>query len=160
MLKKLSLLSIILLSLLLLNFKKEKTELVYSEKNSDTDYRQIYLLFENNNLNTNNFNDYFKDIKVLKVYPYINPIYAGKIKANYNYSFTRENYELDLEKFKNNYINKLREIGLQNEANNCQMSGVIINKVLIYEPLSKIKNNISEFNVKYSFNLNGEYKNF
>ncbi len=152
-------LTIILLVILSSN-SHEKTKLVYNEISNDNEYNQIYLLFEDKNLTTNNFNDFFKNIKVLKVYPYINPIYAGKIKANYNYEFNWENHNYDLEKIKNDFISKLKNIGLTNEANEYQINGVVINKVLIYSNLGKIKNIFKNYNnIKYSFNLNGIYYN-
>jgi len=149
MLKKITLFFSLIIILVIISMSKEKTELVYNETTRDSKYHQIYLIFENNILNTNNFEDYFKDIKVLKVFPYINPVYAGKIKANYNYSFNHNNHNYDLERFKNNYINTLRNIGLIGEANEYQVKGVIIKKVLIYSDLESIKKIVNNENVKY-----------
>ena len=150
MFKKITLFFSLTIILAILSISKEKTELVYNEIINDSEYRQIYLVFENNILNTNNFEDYLKDIEVLKVYPYINPVYAGRIKANYNYLFTHNNHQYDLEKFKNNYIEKLRSVGLISEANEYQVKGVIIKKVLIYSSLDEIKKTINNDNVKYT----------
>jgi len=150
MFKKITLCLTLITLLTLLSISKERTELAYNEITNDSEYTQIYLTFENNILNTNNFEDYFKDIEVLKVYPYINPVYAGRIKANYSYSFTHNNHNYDLERFKNNYINTLRNIGLISEANEYQVRGVIIKKVLIYSNLDNIKEIINNENIKYS----------
>jgi len=150
MLKKIALFFSLTIILVILSISKERTELAYNEITNDSEYTQIYLTFENNILNTNNFEDYFKDIEVLKVYPYINPVYAGRIKANYSYSFTHNNHNYDLERFKNNYINTLRNIGLISEANEYQVRGVIIKKVLIYSNLDNIKEIINNENIKYS----------
>ena len=149
MLKKIALFFSLTIILVILSISKERTELAYNEITNDSEYTQIYLTFENNILNTNNFEDYFKDIEVLKVYPYINPVYAGRIKANYSYSFTHNNHNYDLERFKNNYINTLRNIGLIGEANEYQVKGVIIKKVLIYSDLESIKKIVNNENVKY-----------
>lgn len=146
------------LSLLILT-SKEKTELVYKEIDYENGYEQIYLLFEDNSLNTNNFDIYFKDLEVIKVYPYINPIYAGRLKSNYNYTFTKQNHRYDLERFKTSYIEKLRSIGLNEEANQYQVKGVIINKVLVYSNLKSVSNVLKNYNnIKYSSNLNGIYR--
>jgi len=158
MFKKIILCLTLITLLIILSISKEKTELVYNEITNDSEYRQIYLLFENNILNTNNFEEYLKDIEIIKVYPYINPIYAGKIKANYSYSFTHDNHTYDLERFKNNYIETLRNIGLMNEANEYQVRGVIIKKVSVYSDLDGIKDLIKNENIKYSFKLNGIYQ--
>lgn len=149
---------IVLVALLIIsNIKKEKTELVYNEI-EDNSYRPIYLLFENKTLNTNNFLEYFNQIEVIKIYPYINPVYAGKIKANYNYSFTYNDYKYDLEKFKNNYIEILRNIGVTSEANLYQAKGVVINKVLVNSSLKELEELLKKDNIKYSLKLNGIYK--
>ena len=157
MLKRFALFLSLLILLIISNMKKEKTELVYNETD-DKLYRPIYLLFENKTLNTNNFLDYFNQIEVLKIYPYINPVYAGKIKANYNYSFSYNDYRYDLEKFKNSYIETLRNIGLISEANLYQVRGIIINKVLVNSTLENLEELLQNNNIKYSFKLNGIYK--
>lgn len=157
MFKKFILFLSLVILLIILNTSKEKTEIVYNEID-DNLYRPIYLLFENKTLNTNNFLDYFDEFEVLKIYPYINPVYAGKIKANYNYSFSYNDYKYDLEKFKNNYIETLRNIGLISEANEYQVRGLIINKVLVNSTLEDLEELLQNNNIKYSFKLNGIYK--
>ena len=160
MFKKFILFLSLVILLIIVNNSKEKTEIVYNEID-DNLYRPIYLLFENKTLNTNNFLDYFDEFEVLKIYPYINPVYASKIKANYNYSFSYNDYKYDLEKFKNNYIETLRNIGLISEANEYQVRGVIINKVLVnstLEDLEDLEELLQNNNIKYSFKLNGTYK--
>ena len=157
MFKKFILFLSLVILLIIVNTSKEKTEIVYNEID-DNLYRPIYLLFENKTLNTNNFLDYFDEFEVLKIYPYINPVYAGKIKANYNYSFSYNDYKYDLEKFKNNYIETLRNIGLISEANEYQVRGVIINKVLVNSTLEELEELLQNNNIKYSFKLNGIYK--
>lgn len=157
MFKKFILFLSLVILLIILNTSKEKTEIVYNEID-DNLYRPIYLLFENKILNTNNFLDYFDEFEVLKIYPYINPVYAGKIKANHNYSFSHNDYKYDLEKFKNNYIEILRNIGLISEANEYHVRGVIINKVLVNSTLEDLEELLQNDNIKYSFKLNGIYK--
>ena len=157
MFKKFILFLSLVILLIIVNNSKEKTEIVYNEID-DNLYRPIYLLFENKTLNTNNFLDYFDEFEVLKIYPYINPVYAGKIKANYNYSFSYNDYKYDLEKFKNNYIETLRNIGLISEANEYQVRGVIINKVLVNSTLEDLEELLQNNNIKNSFKLNGIYK--
>lgn len=159
MFKKICLFIVLLILGMIVNNSKTKTEMVYSEI-EEHNYRQIYLLFENNNLNTNNFTELFKNVEVLKIYPYINPVYASRIKANYNYSFNGSNYSHELEKFKTAYLKVLKNIGLVNEANYYQSSGVIIKKVLVYEDINNLRNLLGKFNgIKYSVSYNGIYYN-
>lgn len=159
MLKKLLVALCIVISIILIMTSKKDTQLVYKEIDNSKDFQLIYLLFENNNLNTNNFMNYFKNIEVIKIYPYINPVYANKIKANYSYSFTKENYIYDLQKFTSIYLEKLRSLGLMKDSNKYQIKGVIINKVLVYSNLDIIKDKFQDFNnIKYGFNLSGIYQ--
>lgn len=159
MLKKLLVALCIVISITLIMTSKKDTQLVYKEIDNSKDFQLIYLLFENNNLNTNNFMNYFKNIEVIKIYPYINPVYANKIKANYSYSFTKENYIYDLQKFTSIYLEKLRSLGLMKDSNKYQIKGVIINKVLVYCNLDIIKDKFQDFNnIKYGFNLSGIYQ--
>lgn len=159
MFKKVSLFIVLLILGMIVNNSKIKTEMVYSEI-EEHNYRQIYLLFENNNLNTNNFIELFNNIVVLKIYPYINPVYASRIKANYNYSFNHGNYSYELEKFKTEYLKVLKNIGLVSEANYYQSSGVIIKRVLVYEDINNLRNLLGKFNgIKYSLSYNGIYYN-
>lgn len=147
--------------LILLNSTKEKTELVYKEidNNNNDEYSQIYLLFENNSLTTNNFEDYLKYFRILKIYPYINPIYVNRIKANYSYTFNYQNHTYDLSEFKQSYIKNLKNLGLVSEANNYDINGVVINKVLVHTTMENINMFFKNFpNIKYSYNLNGIYK--
>lgn len=161
MFKKIVVCFSLVIIVILLNSTKEKTELVYKEviSNTNNEYKQIYLVFENNSLNTNNFEEYLKYFKVLKIYPYINPIYANRIKANYSYTFNYQNHTYDLNEFKQKHIKNLRNLGLVSEANHYDVNGVIINKVLVYATMENVNMFFKEFsNIKYSLNLNGVYK--
>lgn len=161
MLKKIVVCFCLVFIVIFLNSTKEKTELVYKETTpvNNTEYKQVYLLFENNSLTTNNFEDYLKYFSILKIYPYINPIYVNRIKANYSYTFNYKNHTYDLSEFKQKYIKDLRNIGLIGEANHYDINGVIINKVLVYTTMENMNLFLKEFSdIKYSFNLNGVYK--
>lgn len=161
MIKKLSIISVLLFLIFILSNSKKETVLVYNEISNNHEYQQIYLQFEDNTLNTNNFDFYFNNIDVLKIYPYINPIYAGRLKANYNYTFTRTKHSLDLERFKTSFVENIRKIGLVNEANNFETNGIIINKVLVYSSIENLKNQFSNYDyIKYSKNFNAIYYQF
>lgn len=159
--KKLSFIILLLFLIFILNSSKQETVLVYNEVSNEHEYQQIYLQFEDNTLNTNNFDLYFTDIDVLKIYPYINPVYAGKLKANYSYTFTRDRHNLDLERFKTNFIESIRKIGLNQEANILETKGVIINKVLVYDRIETLKSKFGNYSyIKYSKNFNAIYYKF
>ena len=55
MFKKIILFFSLTIILVILSISKEKTELVYNEISNDSEYRQIYLTFENNILNTTKY---------------------------------------------------------------------------------------------------------
>ena len=117
MFKKIILCLTLITLLTILSISKEKTELVYNEITNDSEYRQIYLLFENNILNTNNFEEYLKDIEVLKVYPYINPVYAcrGRILSGTKCDFKShtDNLKTFSVMVNLNMIVKLRNLAFQ-----------------------------------------------
>ena len=154
MLKRIMLLCSLVILMIILSVSKTKTEIVYKEITNDNEYKEIYLFFENDILNTNNFEEYLKRVKIIKIYPYINPIYENKIKPNYSYSFNYKNHSYNLEKFKNDYIKKLTTIGLMNEVNEIQIKGITIKKVLVYSNLEELNELIKNKNIKYEIKNN------
>ncbi|HPF83347.1 MAG TPA: hypothetical protein PLV83_04205 [Bacilli bacterium] len=126
--KKILLIIFILMILFLL--RKEKSIIVFNEL--DVDSNAYYIIMDN--LNTNNFNDYFKGLEVLCIYPNINPIYENKIKLNYIYD--------NINNFKIFYINSLKDKGYYIEANKYLLNPIIIRKVLVYGDIIDIKNKI------------------
>lgn len=160
MLKKIIVCFTLMILVLALNSTKDKTELVYNEIDTNNEgYKQIYILFENNILTTKNFEDYFRNFQVLEIYPYVNPIYANKIRPNYKYVFNHKSHAYDLSEFQQGYIKTIRNLGLISEANGYQLNGIIIQKVLIHTTVENMTLMLKDIpRIKYSFELNGIYK--
>lgn len=115
--------------------KKEEVQLVASFNETDTNsYDQI--LTQIDNLNTDNFKDYFSNMKVLLIYPYINPVYEDKISMVYVYK--------SIDKLKEYYIDKLKKLGYYAEANKYLYTPIKINGVVIYSNLEELKYKYSD----------------
>jgi len=121
----------IIMILIMVNKKEEKTVLVntFLEESNILDYKQIFVKIDN--LNTNNFKEYFSDMKVLLIYPYINPVYEDKISMVYVYK--------SIDEFKEYYINRLENLGYYMEANKYLYTPIKINGVIIYSNLEELK---------------------
>lgn len=115
--------------------KKEEVQVVASFNETDTNsYDQI--LTQIDNLNTDNFKDYFSNMKVLLIYPYINPVYEDKISMVYVYK--------SIDKLKEYYIDKLKNLGYYAEANKYLYTPIKINGVVIYSNLEELKYKYSD----------------
>ena len=125
---------LLFLLLIWLLYPQENVQTVFYE---DEDYGIYEIYFEKGELNTNNILNRFKDIQVLTIYPYINPIYSEKIKLK-SYSFQND---FDIEKFKNKYIKELEESGFKNEAVNINLEGISLVKVKVYSKESILQEN-------------------
>ena len=90
------------------------------------EYRYVSI----NNLNTNNFIDYFKGINIISIYPHVNPIYKDRI-GNIYYKFSSSDILSEIEKFKYNYM-KLIKKNSYSDYNYLYVSGINIDKVVIY----------------------------
>ena len=130
---------LLFLLLIWLLYPQENVQTVFYE---DEDYSIYEIYFEKGELNTNNILNRFKNIQVLTIYPYINPIYSEKIKLK-SYSFQND---FDIEKFKNKYIKELEESGFKNEAVNINLEGISLVKVKVYSKEAILQEN--NFNYK------------
>lgn len=130
---------LLFLLLIWLLYPQEKTQTVFYE---EEDYNIYEIYFTKGELNTNNISNKFKNIQVLTIYPYINPIYSDKINLK-SYSFQND---FDIDKFKNKYIKELEEKGFKNEAINFNINGIDIIKIKVYSKETILQEN--NFNYK------------
>ena len=82
------------------------------------------------NLNTNNFIEYFNGINVISIYPKLNPIYKDKI-GNIYYKFIGNNTVDEIEIFKYKYKQTIKKNSYP-DYNYLYFSSINIDKVLIY----------------------------
>jgi len=122
---------------------KKTTIPVFNYLDDNSEYYAIYnISFNNININSNNFMDYFIDfkMKIMGIYPKINPIYENKIKDYVQYySFNNKSIESNLSNFVNYYTNILSKNGLNNELEKIHFTGIKISKVKVYASLDEIK---------------------
>lgn len=96
---------------------------------NETEYNIYEIFFSNNMVNTNNIEDYLDGIRLLTIYPYINPIYKDKMPSLKSYSFQDE---VNISKFINYYVEELEKAGYKNEAIKYKTSGINIVKIKVY----------------------------
>ena len=114
---------------LLLNFKEDK---IITAFNENEEYSFYILEFLNKNISTNNFDKYFSNLNVIWIEPYINELYADRIKKR---------YKLDnLNKFKSKYLEILIDNGYRNEAINLKLEGIKIKKIKLYASNKIVEN--------------------
>ncbi len=126
--------------------KGEETEMVFSE---NSNYYDIYILdISKENINTNNIIDYFDDIKILEIYPYINPIYKKLININ-SYSFnTILSNKKNISLFTSEYLKKLEDNNLKEEIVKYRINGIKINKIKVYASNNSMNYIINNYNIK------------
>ena len=134
------------LSFTFLSIKIERSSLVFYENKNSYD---VYVLdVSRENINTYNIDNYFDDLKILEIVPYINPIY----KKLFNFSSYSFNTVLSNKKnvslFISNYLNILNKNGLNDELVKYNINGVKIIKVKVYASNNDIKYLLNNYNLK------------
>ena len=81
------------------------------------------------NLSTNNFLNYFSDINVIKLYPYVNPIYKESI-GDLVYE-VRGNLSDEISNFKEQYLNIIKKNSYL-DYNYLYINGINISKMDVY----------------------------
>ena len=124
--------------------KSDKTVPTFKEDNS----YDIYILdISKENINTSNIFNYFDNVKILEIYPYINPIYKKLINLS-NYSFnTSLSNKKNISLFTREYLRKLENNSLKEELAKYKINGIKINKIKIYASSNYINK------IKYLYNF-------
>jgi len=94
---------------------------------SEDSYDLHTLSFDN--LSTNNFLNYFSDINVIKLYPYVNPIYKESI-GDLVYE-VRGNLSDEISNFKEQYLNIIKKNSYL-DYNYLYINGINISKMDVY----------------------------
>lgn len=103
-------------------FKEEKTVATFIE--DDYSYSFYTLEFPSKNISTNNFNEYFNNIDVIMIEPYVNKLYENQIKQQYQFT--------SIDKFKEDYIKVLENSGYRSDAVKLKIEGIKIKKIKVY----------------------------
>lgn len=94
---------------------------------SEDSYDLHTLSFDN--LSTNNFLNYFSDINVIKLYPYVNPIYKESI-GDLVYEVRGNLYD-EISNFKEQYLNIIKKNSYL-DYNYLYINGINISKMDVY----------------------------
>lgn len=116
--------------------------------NENINSYDIYLLdVSKEEITTNNIADIFDTIKILEIYPYINPIYKKLINLS-NYSFnTILSNKKNISNFITEYLNQLENNKLKEELVKYSINGIKINYLKIYASNNDINKLISNYNM-------------
>lgn len=99
------------------------------------------------NLSTNNFLDYFSDISVIRLYPYVNPIYRESI-GDLVYE-VRGNLSDEINKFKEQYLNIIKKNSYL-DYNYLYTNGINISKMDVYVSDKQLNNILNSGLLVYS----------
>ena len=128
---------------------ENKTVMVFSETVSDINNYSEYLVDFKNTLSSKNFNEKFSILEknkyqIKKLYSNIRETWNEKVKEELSeYSFD------NLENFVSHYKNILQKYNLSDEIPNIDISGIIINKILIYTSKEEIDKLKQQYNIEY-----------
>lgn len=132
--KILIILLIIFITILITFIPTAKTISVYSEIENDFNY--IDLDISNCNINTNNFNEYIDDLKIIKIKPDINKIYENKINIKeYEFNVVYNNLT-NIKKFKDYFVKQLKGYNTDNMI----IDGIKINNIVAYMSKEELNN--------------------
>ena len=89
-------------------------------------------------LNTNNFLSFFSDVNIIKIYPYINPIYKDRI-GDFFYKVDGSDLNYEINTFKENYLSLIKKNSYL-DYNYLYLNGIGIDRVDIYTSGSDLYN--------------------
>lgn len=119
----------------ILNTNEETIITVFDDKSEE--YNIYFLNTEKENITTNNLTDYFEDIKILEIYPYINPIYKKHMKKSYTFN-TAVSHKKNISNFIVEYSNQLSNYALNVDNVLVHLNGIKIDKIKVYTSNTKI----------------------
>jgi len=129
--------------------KDNQTTMVFSETVSDINDYSNYLVDFKDTLNSKNFNEKFSllnknQYQIKKLYLSVKEIWNEELKKELGeYSFD------NLENFISYYKKNLQKNNISEEIPNIDISGIIINKVLIYTSKENIRILEQQYNIEY-----------
>lgn len=139
--------STLILIIIYLALKQDNTMTVFDEKD-DYDIYMTYMI-EMEYLDTSNFNEYFRNMSVLAITPYINPVYENKLRITY--------FDDDIDGLRKYYIKKLKEKGYYIEANKYLIMPIRIKEVMIYSSMNEIIEKINKNSDNYIVTKSDSY---
>lgn len=103
---------------------------------NDSEQYDFYTL-SFDNLSTSNIMDYFSDISVIRIYPYVNPIYRERMGfVSYKLNSTNLSYEINI--FKEKYLSLIKKNSYM-DYNYLYSNGINIEKMDVYISNEQLK---------------------
>lgn len=126
-----------------------KSDRVMPTFNENVNNYDVYILdLSKENINTSNIMNYFDNIKIIEIYPYINPIYKKLINLS-SYSFnTILSNKKNISLFINEYLTQIENNSLKEEIVIYKVNGIKINKIKVYASSKDINYLINNYNIK------------
>lgn len=142
MIKRVLILLFLVIVLTLISYGKEKTETVVN-----VNINNLYQLdISHLNITTKNISKYFASDEIVKIYPYVNPIYinvVGKMEYEIDGSLDQS-----IERFKNNYLKKLRDNGYTSDYETMVIEGIRLESIEIFTNKNRINILIDKYKIK------------
>ena len=126
-----------------------KSDRVMPTFNENVNNYDVYILdLSKENINTSNIMNYFDNIKIIEIYPYINPIYKKLINLS-SYSFnTILSNKKNISLFINDYLTQIENNSLKDEMVKYKVNGIKVNKIKVYASSKEISYLINNYNIK------------
>ena len=134
----------------ILNTNEETIITVFDDKSEE--YNIYFLNTEKENITTNNLTDYFEDIKILEIYPYINPIYKKHMKKSYTFN-TAVSHKKNTSNFIVEYSNQLSNYALNVDNVLVHLNGIKIDKIKVYTSNTKIDYLMQNYKIQLIKNI-------
>ncbi len=156
MIKKIVMLIIMILLINLIINKNDnikQLETVFKETYIEDNNYQTYILdLSDLNITTNNLSKILTNISIknINIYPKINELYKDKLDKITYYKFNYSDLSLNITKFKETYIEILKNNGFFNDIDNIRINGIPIEKIEVYLSNDQLNNIIKQYpNIKY-----------
>ena len=151
--------TLLFLSTIILNIvsTKEETKPVYNEITTTHALLQNKNIYNEIYLTTKNYN-FLTDLSIIGVFYKVSPLHQKLFPINY-YLFKSSNLDNEIHNLEQEYINKLQNNALEDEANKIYIKGLKLKKIKVYISNEKLYYLLKKYpQITYSYELNSDYK--
>ncbi len=132
-------------------------ETFYIEEFSLEDYNIFYLDVSNEVVTTNNLTKIIKNMDIVSIKPYVNPIYKDKLDLEYSF-MNNISLKKNIKNFIEYYKKKIKEKGFNDDLSYIDKDGIKIMEVTVYAKGVDIIKIIKDTNIKYKTVSYGEFE--
>lgn len=131
------------------NLPNTQTVFKEVESNKATSYHTYEITFKEHQMTTKALPDFIRNLQVIQIEPYVNPIYKSKISLEIqSYSFTSDTLIQNIQNFTQKYNQELKIHGFYTDLSKQQITGISIHKIEIFcgsNEIGKLNQNVIEF---------------